>query len=215
MSLTSSDATLTEDVLIERLLEATAENYHSDADRFLPSYIKESYYHVKALLHACKIYGVHLAAEKAYVLATARRESSLGNTMHEQIDEEYANLNYADQIGNGDVASADGYYFRGRGYVQLTGRANYEDWGSRLGIDLLQNPERAIEPTIAAKICVIGMRDGTFTRKYKLSDFFAHDKTDFFAARNIVNPREVLRNSQLSKITEAYAESYHKVLVEF
>ena len=214
MAFTSSDAMTTEDTLIERLLEVTAENYQSETDRFLPTQLKESYYHVKALLHACKIYGVRLPAEKAYVLATARRESKLGNSMYENIVEETANTNYANQIGNGDVASGDGFYFRGRGYIQLTGRANYEDWGSRLGIDLLENPERAVEPTIAAKICVIGMRDGTFTRKYKLGDFFFQDNFDFFAARNIVNPREILYNSHLTKITQSYAENYHQVLLD-
>ena len=63
-----------------------------------------------------------------------------------------ANRVYAGRIGNGDAASGDGYRYRGRGYLQLTGRANYRAFGQRLGIDLERHPERAEEPEIAWRI---------------------------------------------------------------
>lgn len=54
----------------------------------------------------------------------------------------------------GNVKRGDGYRFRGRGYVQLTGRDNYTRAGRDLGIDLVNNPDLAAQPDVAAKIAV-------------------------------------------------------------
>ena len=48
--------------------------------------------------------------------------------------EKIANVTYANRIGNGDTASGDGWRFRGRGVIQLTGRANYADFGKTIGM---------------------------------------------------------------------------------
>jgi putative chitinase len=55
--------------------------------------------------------------------------------------ERLANFVYAGRMGNGDAASGDGYRFRGRGLIQLTGRENYERASAALGLDLLAQPE--------------------------------------------------------------------------
>ncbi|MGB9989345.1 glycoside hydrolase family 19 protein [Massilia sp. SM-13] len=52
-----------------------------------------------------------------------------------------ANFVYAGRMGNGDAASGDGYRFRGRGLIQLTGRENYARAAAALGLDLLAQPE--------------------------------------------------------------------------
>ena len=52
----------------------------------------------------------------------------------------------------GNTQAGDGYRFRGRGYTQLTGRANYAAAGKALGIDLENNPDLAQDPEVAAKI---------------------------------------------------------------
>lgn len=52
-----------------------------------------------------------------------------------------ANKVYANRMSNGDEASGDGFKFRGRGYIQLTGRANYTAFGKSIGEDVASNPD--------------------------------------------------------------------------
>ncbi|MEL7539280.1 MAG: SH3 domain-containing protein [Pseudomonadota bacterium] len=67
--------------------------------------------------------------------------------------EKIANRVYANRIGNGDEASGDGWRYRGRGFIQLTGRANYRSIGGRLGLDLENDPDVvAANPVIALQV---------------------------------------------------------------
>jgi putative chitinase len=52
----------------------------------------------------------------------------------------------------GNLAPPDGASFRGRGFVQLTGRANYTRYARELGLDLVANPSLAAQPDIAAQL---------------------------------------------------------------
>lgn len=56
--------------------------------------------------------------------------------------EKIANIVYANRMGNGDEASGDGFKFRGRGYIQLTGKQNYTLFGQAIGQDLVNNPDK-------------------------------------------------------------------------
>ena len=61
-----------------------------------------------------------------------------------------ANKVYADRMGNRDEASGDGYRFRGRGCIQLTGHANYYHAGKALGVDFVKEPDLVATPKYAA-----------------------------------------------------------------
>ena len=52
-----------------------------------------------------------------------------------------ANKVYANRMANGSETSGDGYKFRGRGYIQLTGRDNYTQFGKAIGVDIVSNPD--------------------------------------------------------------------------
>lgn len=55
--------------------------------------------------------------------------------------EKIANFVYANQNGNGNELSGDGWKFRGRGYIQLTGRLNYTEFDKTVDDDILTNPD--------------------------------------------------------------------------
>lgn len=65
--------------------------------------------------------------------------------------ERLANRVYAGRLGNGNEASGDGWRFRGRGLIQLTGRSNYAACRKALGVDLIKSPYRLLEPGTAAR----------------------------------------------------------------
>jgi putative chitinase len=52
-----------------------------------------------------------------------------------------ANFVYANQNGNGNEASGDGFNYRGRGYIQLTGRSNYKSFSDFIGENCVANPD--------------------------------------------------------------------------
>jgi putative chitinase len=61
-----------------------------------------------------------------------------------------ANRIYANRMGNRDEASGDGWRFRGSGWLQLTGHANFYHAGQALGEDFVMNPELVRTPKFAA-----------------------------------------------------------------
>lgn len=65
--------------------------------------------------------------------------------------ERIANYVYADRMGNGDWKSGDGWRFRGRGLIQLTGRNNYALFSMHAENDALMNPDIVATPEYAAE----------------------------------------------------------------
>ncbi len=60
---------------------------------------------------------------------------------YERKPEKIANKVYASRMGNGAESSGDGFKFRGRGFIQLTGRDNYTAFGKSIGVDIANNPD--------------------------------------------------------------------------
>jgi putative chitinase len=60
---------------------------------------------------------------------------------YERKPEKIANLVYASRMGNGDEASGDGFKYRGRGYIQLTGKVNYESFDKVVDENVTANPD--------------------------------------------------------------------------
>ena len=125
-------------------------------------------------------------AQSAYVIATAKHESHFGRLMVEQ---NVRPGRYEGRTDLGNDQPGDGDKYIGRGYVQLTGKANYQLWSNRLQIDLINNPELAVDPIIAARILVEGMKHGLFTGR-ELSDHINENETDYINARWIVNGQD-------------------------
>jgi putative chitinase len=90
---------------------------------------------------------------------TGRRvQKGEGSKYKNQLADEYAgspeklaNFIYANRIGNGPESSGDGWKYRGRGFNQITGRANYEKYGDLLGLNLIDFPDLLNDPKIAAR----------------------------------------------------------------
>lgn len=133
--------------------------------------------------------------QRAYLLATTYLETARSMLpVKETVMPHHQNKNPSDKevIRRLDVAFAKGRmpqvktpYWRegwfGRGYPQLTHKANYERAGRELGLDLMANRDLALVPEISAKILVRGCTEGWFTGA-KLSDF-----SDYVEMRKVVN----------------------------
>ena len=97
--------------------------------------------------------------------------------------EKIANRVYSNRMGNGDEASGDGWRFRGRGLVQITGRRNYRTFG------IERDPDKALELETAVRILINGMVSGAFTGK-TLADYFGPGREDWVGARAIINGKD-------------------------
>jgi predicted chitinase len=149
----------------------------------------------------------------AYMLATVKHECA--NKW--QPITEYGNRSYFDKyetgttIGKrlGNTMKGDGYKYRGRGYVQITGRANYSKLTKALNLpddqNLIDYPENTLIPAVAYGIMSYGMRDGTFTGK-KLQDYISSDKCDYKNARKIINGLDQC------DLIKSYAEKFEAIL---
>lgn len=66
---------------------------------------------------------------------------------------EYANGDaYEGRADLGNTQPGDGRRYKGRGFIQVTGRSNYTTYGSLLGVDLIGNPDLALDPAVASQI---------------------------------------------------------------
>lgn len=142
---------------------------------FLSSEQKQN---IRLITNAFIKYGDGDNSKLAYILATAWHESWLKPIKEYRASQGTSLYNTQNQYWY------TGYY--GRGFVQLTWKDNYQKMANWLGVDLVNNPDLALKPEVAAKILVYGMVNGSFTGK-KLSDYINGSYNDFYNARRIVN----------------------------
>ncbi|MCB5412183.1 glycoside hydrolase family 19 protein [Pseudogemmobacter faecipullorum] len=161
--------------------------------------------HVLRIDRLAKSAGLSIS-ERAYVLATAYHETGNFRWLREIWGPTPAQTRYEGRADLGNTVAGDGRRFMGRGYVQITGRRNYTDWGKRLGLDLLNRPDLAEEPDIAAQILVEGMRLGTFTGK-SLADYTNNNGVVHYqSARRIVN------GTDRAELIAGYARAYEAAI---
>lgn len=166
----------------------------------------------KAILDACRGWR---PAWTAYALATAYHETA--HTM--QPIKEYGGPRYYNRLYGiegqnpararrmGNTAPGDGARYCGRGYVQLTWKSNYAKAGKALGIDLVGDPDLAMNADIAARILREGMAYGWFGKNLLqcLPDTLG-TLDQFIKARGIINGND--KALQIAK----YALEFQKAL---
>ncbi len=181
------------------MLNNEAEFYHSirRSKLFGPVFETKEFEGVREIIKDCSNAGWS-AAYTAYALATAYHETA--HTM--QPVKEYGGTAYYmrkyDVTGDnptrarkyGNTASGDGAKYAGRGYVQLTWKVNYAKASTMLGIDLVNYPDRAMDPDIASDIMIGGMEQGWFTGKalrHYLPSRGTANRAQFKKARYVIN----------------------------
>lgn len=162
--------------------------------------------HTPLIIAECKRRSV-LRNQCAYILATAWHETGKYRWMREIWGPTAAQKRYEGRKDLGNVVAGDGKKFMGRGFVQITGRRNYTDWGKRLGLDLIKEPQLAEKPEIAARILVEGMMLGTFTGK-RLENYVHLRKSDFVEARRVVN------GTDKAALIAGYAKDFDAALLK-
>ncbi|HLM02914.1 MAG TPA: hypothetical protein VK400_17815 [Pyrinomonadaceae bacterium] len=122
----------------------------------------------------------------AYMFATVYHETDKKFQGIEEYGPDSYFKKYDGRKDLGNTQPGDGLRFKGRGFVQITGRTNYTRFSKILGVDLVANPLLALDLDNCVKIMFYGMINGTFTGK-KLSDYFNAQKEDWVNARRIIN----------------------------
>lgn len=130
----------------------------------------------------------------AYILGTVALET--GRTMH-PVRETFAKSDAVARrrVKHRKYGKPEGPYnhvYYGRGYVQLTWYYNYVNSSEEAGVDLAKYPDKAMDPSIAAKILINGMLDGRFNGRGKgLEYYLKEEKKDYKNARRTVNVTNV------------------------
>ena len=74
-----------------------------------------------------------------------------------------ANSVYGNRMGNGPPETGDGFRYRGRGLIQITGTNNYKTYGGKAGVDIYNNADMANDPVVATKLAVAYLKSKSIT----------------------------------------------------
>jgi predicted chitinase len=170
---------------------------------------------IRLLIKTANDAGITIPQQIAYLLATVQHET---DGKYEPIEEYASGSAYeppsrlATLLGN--IHPGDGKLFKGRGFCQITGRANYARFSLILSrhfnkkIDLITNPELTKDPVYAAYIIAYGMKNGSFTGK-RLGHYISETKADYRNARRIINGLDK------ADLIAGYAKKWESMLVNY
>jgi hypothetical protein len=108
--------------------------------------------HWPAIQAACLEYGLTDRACVIAILGTIGTEVASFEPINEEGGTRYFTKLYEGRGDLGNTQPGDGVRYHGRGFLQLTGRANYRAYGRKLGLPLEKNPDLALDPDAAARI---------------------------------------------------------------
>ena len=157
----------------------------------------------EAILDTAEAEGITDPRHLAYIFATTRGE--VGTAMQP-----------VREIGMGrgrayGKPTLTGHSYYGRGFVQITWERNYRAIGMMLGLDLVSNPDLALDRAVAAKILVRGMKAGAFTGK-SLTTFINAETCDFVSARKIINGTD--RADEFAGYATEYLKAIQPAVIE-
>lgn len=148
------------------------------------------------ILAACDRHKVS-PQQRAYILATAWWET---NRTMLPVREGY----YLGTRAEAFRRSLRYWPWYGRGFVQLTWEANYRKAGPLVGADLIADPDRAMDPEIAAEILVRGSMEGWFTGK-SLRAYIDAGRCDYVEARRVINGLDCAR--QIAALADEFEDA--------
>lgn len=127
--------------------------------------------HLDALIHAMAVYHIDTPARQAAFLAQIGHESGGLHWLVEIWGPSDAQRRYEGARRLGNTVPGDGYRYRGRSWIQLTGRSNYKRYGDILGMDLETFPDLAAEPDGAALISCLYWKSNGCNELADVADF--------------------------------------------
>ena len=109
--------------------------------------------HWPAIDHALNAEGLTDPATRVAAVATVVTEvGPRFRPIREYGNRSYFTSMYQGRSDLGNIRPGDGWRYHGRGYIQLTGRANYQAYGRRLGVDLVHQPGMALRTDVGARV---------------------------------------------------------------